>query len=72
MFIFIFLFRISKKEHSDENDFSNGYGNFCFSESYLISAMFRVLSQHLRVTLTTLFERHLGIGDFTEMDQRMF
>ena len=31
--------------------------------------MFKVLSQKLRRTLTTVFERHLIIEDFTNMDQ---
>ena len=35
---------------------------------YLITATFRVLSQQLRGTLTTAFERHLTIEDFTNMD----
>ena len=30
---------------------------------------FKVLSQQLRGTLTTAFERHVKIEDFTEMDQ---
>ena len=33
--------------------------------------MFKVLSQQLRGTLTTVFERHLTIKDFTDMDQHM-
>ena len=36
---------------------------------YLITAMFKVLPQQLRDTLTRAFERHLAIEDFTEMDQ---
>ena len=36
---------------------------------YLITAMFKVLSQQLRGTLTTAFERYLTIEDFTDMDQ---
>ena len=74
MFFFIylfFLFRTSKKEHIDENEFCNGYGNYCFFKSYLISVMFWVLSQPLWGTLTTTFERHLRIGDFMEMDQSL-
>ena len=31
--------------------------------------MFKVLSQHLRGTLTTEFERHLAVEDFTTVDQ---
>ena len=35
----------------------------------LITAMIKVLSQQLRGTLTTAFERHLTIEDFTDMVQ---
>ena len=38
---------------------------------YLITAMFKVLSQHLRGIFTTAFERHLIIEYFTDIDQRM-
>ena len=38
-------------------------------QKYLITAMFKVLSQQLRGTLTMEFERHLAIEDFTDMDQ---
>ena len=38
-------------------------------QKYLITAMFKVLSQQIRSTLTTTFERHLTIEDFTNMDQ---
>ena len=38
-------------------------------QKYLITAMFKVLSQQLRGTLTMEFERHLTIEDFTDMDQ---
>ena len=31
--------------------------------------MFKVLSQHLRGTLTTAFERNLAVEDFTAVDQ---
>ena len=34
---------------------------------YLITAMFKVLYQQLRGTLTTAFERHLTIKDFTNI-----
>ena len=30
--------------------------------------MFKALSQHLRDKLTTTFERHLAVEDFTVMD----
>ena len=35
----------------------------------LMAAMFKVLSQQLRGTLTTAFERHVTIEDFTDMNQ---
>ena len=35
----------------------------CWSESYLISAMFKVLPQQLRGTLTTAFERYFTVED---------
>ena len=38
-------------------------------QKYLITAMFKVLSQQLQGTLTMEFERHLTIEDFTDMDQ---
>ena len=34
---------------------------------YLITAMFKVLYQQLGRTLTTAFERHLTIEDFTDI-----
>ena len=40
-----------------------------FVQSYLITAVFKVLSQQLRDTLTTAFGRHFTVEDFTEMDQ---
>ena len=40
-----------------------------FLQKYLITAMFKVLYQQLRRTLTTAFERHLTIKDFVDMDQ---
>ena len=39
------------------------------NRNYLITAMFKILSQQLRGTLTTAFERHLTIEDFTDMDE---
>ena len=39
------------------------------SESYLISAMFKVFSQQLRGTLTIAFERHLTVEGFMDMDK---
>ena len=38
-------------------------------QNYLITGMFKVLSQQLRGTLTTAFERHLTIEDFPDLDQ---
>ena len=37
---------------------------------YLITAMFKVLSQQLQGTLTMAHERHPPVDDFTDMDQR--
>ena len=34
---------------------------------YLITAIFKVLYDQLRGTLTTVFERHLTIDDFTDI-----
>ena len=39
------------------------------NRNFLITVMFKVLSQELGGTLTTAFERHLTIEDFTDMDQ---
>ena len=38
---------------------------------YLITAMFKVLSQQLQDTLTMTYERHPPVEDFTDMDQRI-
>ena len=57
VFILI-VFVNGKKEHMDENDFRHCYGNFIrkqHSESYLITAMFKVPSQELEATLKTTF-----------------
>ena len=57
--LLLFLFRTNgKKGHLDKNDFRHCYGNFFwkwYSESYLITAMFKVPSQQIRDTLTTAF-----------------
>ena len=57
--LLLFLFRTNdKKGHLDENGFRHYYGNVFrkwHSESYLITAMFKVPSQELRGTLTTVF-----------------
>ena len=39
---------------------------------YLITAMFKVLPQQLRDTLTTAFEIHLATEGSTEMDQHRY
>ena len=49
-----FLFRTNRK---------------CYSKSYLITPMLKVLSQQLRGTMAMAFERHLIVTDFTDMDQ---
>ena len=56
--LLLFLFRTnSKKGHlEDENDFCHCHGNFFqnwHSESYLVTAMFKVPSQQLQGALTT-------------------
>ena len=54
-----------------ENDLRRCNDNFFSKVSfwkYLITAMSKVLSQQLRGTLTTAFERHLTIENFTDMD----
>ena len=62
---FIFFLRTNgKNEHLDENEFRHSYGNY-----YLISAIFKVLSQQLRGTLSTAFRRHAIFEDFTDIDQ---
>ena len=57
--LLLFLFRTNgKKEDLDENDFRHCHGNFFWkwhSESYLITAMFKVPSQQLRGALTKTF-----------------
>ena len=66
VFVFVFLFRTNgKKEHLDENDFRQGYGN-CFESAIL---KVKVLSQQLRGILTKAVETHLTVKDFTDMDQ---
>ena len=63
----IFLFRAKvKKEHLDNEDrFPSRVWKLLqksHSESYLITAIFKVLSRQLRSTLTTAFERHLTVA----------
>ena len=57
-FYFLLFTTNGKKGHLDENDFRYCYGNFFLkshSESYLITAIFRVPSQQLQGTFTTAF-----------------
>ena len=71
MYFSFFLFRYNVlREQLDENNFRRCYGNFFSKASFrkhLITAVFGVLSQQLQGTLTTVFERHLMIEDFTDM-----
>ena len=49
--LFFFVYSNGKKEHLDENNFRRSYGNFfetTILRSYLISAMFKVLSLQVR------------------------
>ena len=72
-FHFYFLFRNNgKREQLSGNDFRRCYGIFFWKtlfRQYLITAMFKVLSQQSWGTLTTAFERHFTIEDFTDVDQ---
>ena len=56
----IFIFRLEQtvREQLDENDFRHCYGIFFESTilKLLDQAMFKVLSQQLQDTLTTVFE----------------
>ena len=71
--LLLFLFRTNgKKGHLDEKDMRHCYGNVFrkwHSESYLITAMLKVLSQQIRGTLTTEFWNPRVLC-FTDMDQR--
>ena len=77
VFIFIFLFRNNViREQLDENEnwMKMTYGNVFSKVSfrkYLITAMFKVLYQQLRGTLTTSFERHLLTEDFTDIGVKL-
>ena len=58
VFIVIIFKSNDKKRHLDANDVRHCYGNFFrkwHSESYLITAMFKVPSQEIRGTLTIAF-----------------
>ena len=62
-----------KKEHLDEKNFHQSYGNeVLFLKSYLIIAMFKVFSRQLRGTLTAAIQRYFTVEDFTEMNQHAF
>ena len=71
VFIFIFCLERTVREQLDKNVFCHIM--VIFSKvpfwNYLITAMFKVLLQQLRGTLTAAFERHLAVEDFTDMDQ---
>ena len=73
LFFFFFLKKNNGKiEQLDENNFRRCYGNFFLKVSfqkYLITAMFKVLFQQLRSTLTMAYERQLTFEDLTDMDQ---
>ena len=81
VYLFIFLFlRLGffclepngKKVHLNENDFHQSYGNYFkkfYFGSYFVSAVFKDLSQYLRGTLTTAFQRNVPVHDFTTMTQ---
>ena len=72
-FHYCFLFRNKdKREQLHGNDSRRCYGNFLSRvpfRKYLITAMFKVLCQQLRGTLTTTFETQLIFEDFTDVDQ---
>ena len=58
----------------NENNFRYYSGNFfpkVLFQKYLITAMFKFLSQKLGGNLTVTFERHLTIEDFKDIDQHM-
>ena len=59
-FRFLFCRTNGKKEYLDEN-----YFHHC----YLITAMFKVLSQQLQGKLATAFDRHCTAEDCADMDR---
>ena len=71
-FHLLFCFRNNgKREQLNENNFRRCYGNFFPKASfrkYLIAAVFKVLFQQWRGTLTTVFEKYLTIEYFTDID----
>ena len=79
IFILILFLEPMVREQLDKNDFRHYYGFFFFFLkelfwNYLITAMFKVLSQQLPGTLTTAFEtKHylITVEDFTDMNHHM-
>ena len=70
VFIFIFSLEPTVREQLDENDFRHYYGIFFRKyHSETILSHFKVLSQQLRNTLITAFERHPTVEDFIDIDQ---
>ena len=75
--VFIFIFRLETlQENNWIRTISVAVIIIFFMESvipkvldHMITAVFKVLSEQLRDTLTSAFERRLTIGDFTGMDQ---
>ena len=66
-FNFNFLFgNNGKREQLNENDVRHSYGIFFFENVIL---KHKVLSQRLRGTLTTAFEKHLTVEHFTNLNQ---
>ena len=69
-FHFYFLSRNNGiREQLYQNDFCCCYGEICFESvirKYLITAMFKVLSQQLQDTLTMAYERHPLVEDFPD------
>ena len=76
MFSFLFfvfcVFRTNgEKEHLDESNFCHRYADFLenvvLKISYLITTISKLFPRQLGNTLTTTFERHFTVEDFTEM-----
>ena len=72
-FQFYLLFRENGiREELDENDYCLCYGVLTLKVpfwEYLITGMFKVLSQQLRGTLATAFEKHVTTEYFIDMDK---
>ena len=72
--VFSFLFFCLETTLLESNWMKMTYGNVFSKVSfrkYLITAMFKVLYQQLRGTLTTSFERHLLTEDFTDIGVKL-